>query len=118
MPFLALYLWLLITRKQYYYFETMIVIIFVFGTVILLQFVFTVCAVIVHLLNDVSVDLLISDVLKISYTIWFTFDFVKLFPLKHKFIRAAAYIILAFGTLTLWRIYALPPIIHLFFLKD
>src|SRR5678815_5381812 len=34
MPFLTLYLWLLVTRKQYYYFETMIAVIYVYGTVI------------------------------------------------------------------------------------
>jgi hypothetical protein len=118
MPFLALYLWLLVTLKQYYYFETMIAIIYAFGTVLLLQFVFAVGAAIVHSLNGISVGLRISDVLKISYIIWFIFDFVKLFPVNHKFIRAAVFIILAFGTLTLWRIYGLPLIIQMIFLKD
>ena len=117
-PFLTLYLWLLVTRKQYYYFETIIASIYAFGTVILLQFVFAVGAVIVHLLNGASVNLGISDVLKIGYIICFAFDFVKLFPVKHKFIRATVFIILAFGTLTLWRIYGLPLIIQMFFLKD
>jgi hypothetical protein len=118
MPFLALYLWLLVTRKQYYYFETMIAVIYAFGTVILLQFVFAVSAVIVHLLNGVSVGLGISDVLKIGYIIWFAFDLVKLLPVKHKFIRTTAFILLAFGTLTFWRLYGLPPIIQSFFLMD
>ena len=118
MPIDALYLWLLITRKQYYYFETIIAVIYVFGTVILLQFVFTVGAVIVHLLSSVSVNLWISDVLKLSYIIWFAFDLVKLFPVRHKFARATVFVILVFGTLTLWRMYALPPVIQMFFLKD
>jgi hypothetical protein len=117
-PFYALYLWLLVTRNQYYYFETMVANIYAFGTVILLQFVYAAGAIIVHLLSGGAVDLRISDVVKIIYIIWFTFDFVKLFKINHKFIRSTVFIILAFGTLTLWRMYALPPIIHMFFLKD
>jgi len=118
MPFDTLYLWLLVTRKHYYYFETMIAIIYSFGTVILLQFVFAVGAVIIYLISHVSADLRVSDVLKIAYIVWFTFDFVKVCPLRYKFIKAVAFIILAFGSLTLWRIYLLPPIIQMFFLKN
>jgi hypothetical protein len=99
MPFDALYLWLLVTRRNYYYFETMVAVIYSFGTVVLLQLVFAVGAVIVYLIGHVSADLWISDVLKIAYIVWFTFDFVKQCPLNNKFIRSIAFIILAFGSL-------------------
>jgi len=117
MPFHAFYLWLLVTRKQYYYFETIMANIYALGTIILFQFVFAVGAVAIHLINGTAIDLRVSDALKIGYIIWFAFDFVKLFPVDHKFIRAATFVVLAFGTFTLWRLYGLPAIINWVFLK-
>jgi hypothetical protein len=118
MPFQALFLYLIVTRKWYYYFETLVATIYSLGTVILLQFVFAVGAVLIHLLTGATADLRISDAFKIIYIAWFIFDVIKLFAVNHRVIRAIAFIILAFGTFTLWRIYALPALIDWLFLKE
>ena len=109
-PFQALYLFLLVTKRSYNYFESMAAVIYSLGTIILLQFVFAVIAVMVHLLFAVSVDLSVSDPQKIIYQLWFVSSLVRLFPVKMKFLRVIAFGILAFGTFTLWRLYGFPKI--------
>ena len=113
-PFQALYLYLLVTKKTYNYFETMVATIYSLGTVIL---VFAVIALLIHTVSPAPLDLRISDLLKVLYLVWFTFNLVKLFPVNLKFIRALAFIILAFGTFTLWRLYGFPEIVSWFHLK-
>ena len=119
MPFQTLYLWRLITHTQYHYVESMVATIYSLGTVILLQFTFSVSAVLVHTTTGATVDLQLSDVFKVGYLVWFTADFVRLFPVNHKPLRAAAFVVLAFGTFTLWRLYGLPTLMHVvFFTSD
>jgi hypothetical protein len=105
---------LLVTKKKYYYFETLVAIIYVLGTVIVLQFAFALIAVLIYAITGVSVDLKFSDPQKVIYLSWFIFDFIKLYPVKQKFIRAIGFIILAFGTFTLWRLYGFPEIARWF----
>jgi hypothetical protein len=114
-PFQALYLYLLVTKRLYNYFETMVATIYSLGTVILFQFVFAVCATVYYLIFSRSVSLQISDSFKIIYLIWFITDTIRLFHMNHTFIRAMSFIILAFGTFTLWRLYGLPASIGIFF---
>ncbi len=114
-PFQALYLYLLVTKGLYNYFETMVATIYSLGTVILFQFVFAVCATVYYLIFSRSVSLQISDSFKIIYLIWFITDTIRLFHMNHKFIRAIIFITLAFGTFTLWRLYGLPASIGIFF---
>lgn len=116
-PFQALYLFLLVTRKKYNYFETMVATVYSLGTIIMLQFVFAVAALIVHIIGSISVDLMISDSLKIGYLLWFVSDLIKFFPVNYKFIRTVLFFILAFGTFSLWRLYGLPALIHYFSIK-
>ena len=113
-PFQAFYLWLLVTKKKYYYFETMIAIIYVLGTIILVQFAFAVVAVLIHVIDGASVDLKFSDPQKVIYLSWFIADFIKLQPVKQKFLKATGFVILAFGTFTLWRLYGFPEIARWF----
>jgi len=107
-PFQALYLFLLVTRKSYNYFETMVASIYSLGTIIQFQFVFAFVALLYHGLNPRPVNLQISDALKILYLIWFILDTVRLYSLKHKFIRVVGFTAMAFGTFTLWRLYGFP----------
>ena len=109
-PFQALYLWLLMTRNWYGYFETMVASIYSLGTIIMLQFLFAVMALAVHLMFSVSVELRISDLLKVGYILWFAIHFIRLFDVKGKFWRVVAFAILAFGTFTVWRLYGFPAI--------
>jgi hypothetical protein len=111
-PFQALYLFLLVSRGKWYYFETAVATIFTLGTVIFFQFVFAVLAVIIHLISGASVDIRLSDLFKVSYILWFSFSFVYLFPVKYKLVRIIAFIILAFGTFTLWRLFGFPKLIE------
>jgi hypothetical protein len=113
-PFQALYLYLLVTRKWYGYFETMVATIYSLGTIILLQFVFALVALAVHLLFSVSVDLKISDLLKVGYILWFVISFIRLFDVKGKLWSVVAFAILAFGTFTVWRLYGYPAMAELF----
>ena len=109
-PFQALYLWLLVTKKKYNYVETAIAVIYSLGTLIMLQFVFAVIVFIIHIISGASVDLQYSDALKVLFLIWFITDFVKLYPVKMKLLRAIGFVILAFGTFTLWRLYGVPRV--------
>jgi hypothetical protein len=113
-PFQAFYLYLLVTRSVYNYFETMVATIYSLGTVILFQLIFAVIALIIHLVNGITVDIRISDSFKILYLAWFISDFIKLFPAKFKFIKALLFLLLAFGTFTLWRLYGVPAFISWF----
>jgi hypothetical protein len=109
-PFQALYLWLLMTRKVYGYFESMVAIIYSLGTIILLQFLFAVLALITYLAFGVSVDLILSDVLKVFFIFWFVVDFIRPLPLTGKAWRVLLFALFAFGTFTVWRLYGYPAI--------
>lgn len=114
-PFQALYLYLLVTKRSYNYFETMVATIYSLGTIIQFQFVFAVFATIYYLISSRPVILQISDSFKVIYLIWFIIDTIRLYQLNHKLIRAMGFITLAFGTFTLWRLYGLPETFSFFF---
>jgi len=113
-PFQALYLFLLVTHRSYNYFETMVATIYSLGTIIQFQFVFAFFSMIYYLSMHKSVDLQISDSLKILYLSWFITDTVRFYAVKHRGIRAIIFCILAFGTFTVWRLYGLPVFIRIF----
>src|SRR4029077_7286393 len=69
-PFQAFYLFLLVTKKSYNYFETMVATIYSLGTIIQFQFLFALLALISHIVHPGSVNLVISDSFKILYLIW------------------------------------------------
>ncbi len=108
LPFQALYFYWLVARKNYNYFESFVVAMYFLGTVILLQSLFALLAVVVHFITGSSVALIYSDPLKLLYLIWAIADTIKLFSLKNKFIRVVAFAVLAFGTFTVWRLYGVP----------
>jgi hypothetical protein len=112
LPFQALYFYWLVAWKKYNYFESFVVAMYYLGTVILLQSVFVVLALIFHLITEASVALIYSDPLKIIYLAWAITDTIKLFRVKNKIIRIIVYTILAFGTFTIWRLYGVPSIIE------
>jgi hypothetical protein len=114
-PFQTLYLWLLVTKKWHYYFETMIAVLYALGTIIQLQFLFAVVVLIMHLLTGTSVALQASDPQKILYLLWVIISMIKLYPVKQKFLRVAGFVLLAFGTFTLWRLYGFPNVAKWFF---
>jgi hypothetical protein len=113
-PFHSLYLYLLVTRKTYNYFETMVAVIYSLGTLISLQFLFAIMALLNHLITGNSIDLKISDFFKVCYLVWFVSDTIKLYPVKLKLLRAIVCIVLAFGTFIVWRLYAFPELVKVF----
>jgi hypothetical protein len=114
LPFQALYFYWLVGWKKYNYFESFVVAMYFLGTVILLQSVFVLLTIIIHIITGVSVALLFSDPLKIIYLVWAISDTIKLFRLNNKFFRVVVFAILAFGTFTIWRLYGVPEIIEWF----
>jgi len=111
-PFQALYFYLLVARKKYNYFESFVVAVYFLGTIVLLQSVFVILAIIIHLVTGASVAIVYSDSLKIIYLGWAITDTIKLFRVKNRFIRIVAFTVLAFGTFTVWRLYGVPAIIE------
>jgi hypothetical protein len=115
LPIQALYVYLVLVKKLYNYFETLVTIIYCIGTVLMLQFVFAVVAIPFYMVSGDAIKIQISDILKILYIGWFMFDFAQRLPIKHKFIRAMVVMILAFGTFTAWRLLVFPTIAKMFF---
>lgn len=111
-PFQAFYLYVLITHKKYYYFETMVANFYSMGTIILFQVLFAILSLIFHVLTGISTDLATSDIFKVLYLIWFTLSLVRLFDVQGKFIKGILFMILSFGTFTFWRMYGLNYIIN------
>ena len=112
LPFQALYFYWLVAWKKYNYFESFVVAMYYLGTVILLQSLFVILAIIIHLLAGISVALIYSDPVKILYLAWAVSNTIKLFRVKNKIIRVVLFAILAFGTFTIWRLYGVPAMIE------
>jgi hypothetical protein len=108
-------MYLLVLRERYNYMESLVIMFYAIGTVLMLQFVFVVLAVPVYLFSGVSIDIRFSDIVKVLFISWLTFDLVKLFPLKYKMIRVVIVLILTFGTFTLWRSFVYPSVAGFFF---
>jgi len=83
-PFQAVYLWLLVSWREYNYFETMVATIYVLGTIIMLQFFFALISLLLFALGVKSINLKISDLLKILYLAWLILHYVQLFQVKMK----------------------------------
>jgi Protein of unknown function (DUF3667) len=113
-PFQALYFYLLVARKKYNYFESFVVAMYFLGTIILLQSMFVILAIIIHLITGAAVAIIYSDSVKIIYLVWAITNTIKLFRVKNKVIRIIVFAILAFGTFTVWRLYGVPAIIEWF----
>lgn len=114
-PFMALYFDLLFTRKRYNFFECIVVAVYCLGTVIFFQFVFAVLSLFKYMAVRDASDLMISDLLKIAYVSWFALAFSNsIKPGRWSGIRIVGFILLSFGTFTLWRMYGFPYLNHFF----
>ena len=107
-PFQALFLKIFVTGPAYNYCETVVCTFYSLGTIIVMQFLFAVLALIGFMLFGMTQNLLISDILKVIYISWFAINVVKKFQGNLKWIRALAFVLMAFGTFTLWRILGYP----------
>ena len=109
-PFQSLYLYRLITKGRYNYFEAMVAIVYALGTVILFQFVFSILALLYYGITSNALGLQTSDVFKVIYLSWFALDFTKRFNIRFKLAIGVIFLILSFGTFTLWRLYGFPAL--------
>lgn len=114
-PFQALYFKIFVAWKKYNFFESFVVALYFLGTVMLLQSVFVVLALIFYSITGSSVALIYSDPLKILYLAWAITDTIKLFRVKYKITRIIVFTILAFGTFTAWRVFGVPAMIEWIF---
>lgn len=109
-PFQTLYLWLLISRARFTFFETMAAVIYVIGTIILLQTAFVLGLWLIHVAGGGPVDIAFSDAFKVAYMAWFGWDISRRFALRLRPLRVVAFVILAIGTFSLWRLYGVPAL--------
>ncbi|HLO82573.1 MAG TPA: DUF3667 domain-containing protein [Chitinophagaceae bacterium] len=107
-PFQALYIYLLAARPRLNYFETLVTVIYGLGTIIALQFLFVVLAVLSFSFSGQPIPLIYSDLFKIGYIIWMIFSLGKQLHIRHKLLKLFLIIILMFGTFTIWRTALLP----------
>jgi hypothetical protein len=110
MPVFAFYVYLLTTTRIFNYAESLVVVLYVLGTIILAQAIFVVISVLVYLATKNSMDLQLSDAFKVVYLFWFGFSFMKQQSLKHRFLRALLFTLLCFGSFTLWRMIIYPQV--------
>jgi hypothetical protein len=109
-PVQTLYLYLLISRARFTYFETMAAAIYLIGTIILLQCAFVLCVWLIHFAGVGTVNIAGSDALKVAYLAWFSADFSRKFPLRFRPLRVVAFVGLAIGTFSVWRLYGVPAL--------
>lgn len=107
-PFISLYFWIFISNFKYNYFESLISVFYVIGTILFLQSIFVILATLIHLLSGHNVDLIYSDSFKVLYVSWFAYSILKIYPVKHKILRGIIFSIFSFGSFTLWRIFIYP----------
>jgi hypothetical protein len=115
LPFQAVYVWLILVYKRYNYFEAFVLVLYSIGTVMLWQCLFVLLAVIIHVVSGASVNIRLSDIIKVVYAGWFLFDFAGKLNIKRKLLRVIAVLILIGGTFTVWRLFIYPSVVELFF---
>lgn len=111
-PFQALFLYTLLARAKYNYFESLVITIYFLGTILLFQTVFLIFSICMYFISGHSIDLKLSDLLKLGFLSWSGYDFSKTLELKTRWLKLALFILLAFSTFTLWRIYGYPALVH------
>ncbi|HEX5625767.1 MAG TPA: DUF3667 domain-containing protein [Saprospiraceae bacterium] len=108
LPVFSLYFWLFCSARKYHYVESLVSVFFVIGTILMLQSAFVLLTITIYMVFKVPTDLDYSDPQKVVYLSWFCFSFLRNFPVHYKWLRGIAFIILAFGTFTAWRLIAYP----------
>jgi hypothetical protein len=113
-PLLAIYFFLFIGGRQFNYIESLVAAAYFIGTILLLQFIFALCALMYFSFAGSPVALQLSDVFKAGYITWATIDTIRLLPVKNKFLRGVLFFAFSLGTFTLWRLVLYPAVASLF----
>ena len=115
LPVQAFYVFIILMYQKYNYVEALVMILFGIGTLIFLQAVFVVMALIYYLFTGNSISILWSDILKVIYMGWVLIDLAKRLSIKAKYVRVLTTMLLLMGTFTAWRLYVSPAFANLFF---
>jgi len=115
LPVQAIYIYVFLMYKQFNYVEALVVVLYGIGTVIFLNTVFVVMALIFYLFTGNSVSILWSDILKVLYVAWMLIDLAKVLTIKAKYVRAIIALALLMATFTAWRLYVSPALTSLLF---
>jgi hypothetical protein len=107
-PLYAVYLQLCGMKKYYNYFESFIAILYAQGTVLFVQVLFAISALLWFLVTGVSANADVSDIPKMVYAAWFVFDLLRQHKTKFKLIYVFLFVALAMGTFLIWRTIGFP----------
>ena len=113
-PIQAIYLYFIVMGNKYNYVESLTMMVYIIGTIIFLQFVFALLALLYYLLTGAPVNLQYSDVFKAGYFIWATYSLTKANKRNYQFIRLVLLLICIVGTFTLWRLFGVPFLVEKF----
>jgi hypothetical protein len=114
LPVFALYLFAATSARIFNYTESLVCITYSLGTIMVMQVIFSLFAVLYYMASGQSIALVYSDALKIHYLGWFTLDLFRQMPLSNKALRGIACAVLIFGTFTAWRLFLFPQAATLF----
>lgn len=115
LPVQAIYVYIFLMSPKYNYAEALVMILYGIGTLIFLQTVFVMMALIYYLFTGNPVSILWSDILKAVYMGWVLIDLAKRLFIKAKYVRVLTTMLLLMGTFTAWRLYVSPAFTKLFF---
>ncbi|HEX5625768.1 MAG TPA: DUF3667 domain-containing protein [Saprospiraceae bacterium] len=107
-PVLSLYFWMICSAFRYNFIESLVGVLYIVGTILLLQSAFIILASLFYAMTGIRSDLELSDPQKVIYLAWFGISFLPKFPVGHKWLRAVAFVLLSFGSFTLWRLVLYP----------
>lgn len=113
-PIQAVYLYWLVTRGRYNYMETVAMTIYAVGTIIFLQLVFAIVALLQYWLTHQPMMLQWSDALKAGYFGWFVISLLMKLRVRISALRGIGFVFLAGVSFTLWRLFVVPGLAGLF----
>ncbi len=114
-PVQAVFFFFIITRRIYTFPETMAVVFYALGSIILCQVLFVFLAVVLFGISGNHLSLASSDVFKVFYISWFLIDFVRRLALRKRWLRAFLCALGAFGAFSAWRLWGLPLVLKALF---
>jgi hypothetical protein len=113
-PIQALYLYLLVTRGRYNYMETVAMIIYAVGTIIFLQLIFALVALLQFVVTRQPLMLQWSDGLKAGYFAWFVISLLMTLRMRIGLVRGLGFMLLAGASFTFWRLFVVPWLAGMF----
>jgi hypothetical protein len=102
-PIYALLLQLVGMRRHYNYMESLCAILYLNGTLLTIQILFLLLAILVHLATGAGINNGYSDILKVIYVTWFAHQLLDRYTLRHRWLRASAFSLAMIVVFVFWR---------------